>query len=446
MTSKMTKYVAEKVLGLTGTYTYKDFQKAYRTAVKTNHPDAGGNTDAMVEINAAKDYLEDFFEDKNATVKASATDTAATGVKTSTANTTNTKTSTASTATASAAADFVKNAAAAAYATNGSEKDVPFTACNYTDKAQDAWTDEDWEAFKNFQPTAAYNTAEYAVEKMKSWSPVYIHLADAGNIDVSNWIDNDWYYYWFVNARNPRNDGKVYTRLTATPLTGPYAEKIRAKKSPNYYATAQAYWNNDTEWVNTPYGRVDASSFERMGWNGNVGVPWIYALCEDYELWLSMNLEAQKAAVVMYCETVKNLAASNYGWMGEEFANAGKSTTNNFAKKTVGYANAKTTTTATATDWDSDEDAPAWYDTAMNVAAHFPCRIVYWVLSAWYGCSTLAGNPTGGEYWICSILALLAFVNVIVPVLGFIPAMIRGVAKTALFTKKMGTMNAKKTG
>lgn len=76
MAETMTKYKAEKVLELSGSYTFKDLTSAYRKAVKANHPDMGGSEEKMIEVNAAKSYLDGFFsDDKNATVTCSSTDT-----------------------------------------------------------------------------------------------------------------------------------------------------------------------------------------------------------------------------------------------------------------------------------------------------------------------------------------------------------------------------------
>ena len=77
MTNEMTKPRAEKLLNLSGSYTYKELNKAYRKEVLKNHPDAGGTEEAMINVNAAKKYLDSFFaDDKNATIICSAVDTA----------------------------------------------------------------------------------------------------------------------------------------------------------------------------------------------------------------------------------------------------------------------------------------------------------------------------------------------------------------------------------
>lgn len=65
----LTKYQAEKLLGISGSYTYKELQKAYRHAVKENHPDVGGSAEKMIKVNAAHELLEKFFVgDKQKTV------------------------------------------------------------------------------------------------------------------------------------------------------------------------------------------------------------------------------------------------------------------------------------------------------------------------------------------------------------------------------------------
>lgn len=63
----MTRGEAETILGMKGAYVYKDVIKAYRIKVKTCHPDAGGSTDDMIAVNAAKSYMDDLFaNNKNA--------------------------------------------------------------------------------------------------------------------------------------------------------------------------------------------------------------------------------------------------------------------------------------------------------------------------------------------------------------------------------------------
>ena len=57
----MTKYEAERVMGLEGSYMLSDLKKAYRKLVKTNHPDAGGSEEQMIALNKAYEKLEDLF-------------------------------------------------------------------------------------------------------------------------------------------------------------------------------------------------------------------------------------------------------------------------------------------------------------------------------------------------------------------------------------------------
>lgn len=76
MADVMTKYKAEQVLGLAGTYDIKSLSRAYRKAVKENHPDMGGSEEKMIEVNAAKEYLDTYFDtDESATVTCSTHET-----------------------------------------------------------------------------------------------------------------------------------------------------------------------------------------------------------------------------------------------------------------------------------------------------------------------------------------------------------------------------------
>lgn len=126
MSTTMTKYKAEQLLGLEGTYDYKAFSKAYRSAVKVNHPDMGGDADKMIEINAAKKYLECFFDDKNATVTCS---TSEFGVDNKAADD--------AYRTAQDVADIFNDM----YEDDGYEKDVPFyEGSDYAKKPQNEQT------------------------------------------------------------------------------------------------------------------------------------------------------------------------------------------------------------------------------------------------------------------------------------------------------------------
>lgn len=61
MTQTLQIYEAEQILGLTGTYTLKDMQAAYRQKIKHAHPDVGGSAEEAAKINAAKETLEPLF-------------------------------------------------------------------------------------------------------------------------------------------------------------------------------------------------------------------------------------------------------------------------------------------------------------------------------------------------------------------------------------------------
>lgn len=68
--AKISKEEAERVLGLTGSYTAKDLNRAYRKVISTAHPDAGGDQEYAVRVNAAKETLTSLFrEDKDAVIE-----------------------------------------------------------------------------------------------------------------------------------------------------------------------------------------------------------------------------------------------------------------------------------------------------------------------------------------------------------------------------------------
>lgn len=326
--SNMTKYKAEQLLGLDQVYSVNDLNANYRQAVRDNHPDAGGDAEKMVEINAAKDYLSSFFaDDKNARVEPSKSEFGEGGSGSSNVNVgAGTGAGAhASTTADSEVADVVEDMFRNAYATNNSDKDADFyTGGDYTKKSQDTWSAADWRAFMAFQPPIEWKDANFAVEKMKSNRPASNPISQAGNIDVSGWRDTDWYFYWFANARYPIADGRVYTRLRSKAYAGPQAERDWAKSQPWYHQKEMSYTSNVGKRANTKFGSVDCDSFENMGRAGNVGVPYAFALVEDYALWVKMNLEAEaEAKKTCYDRKLtKEPVGHEAGWSGREFLHA----------------------------------------------------------------------------------------------------------------------------
>lgn len=296
----MTKYRAERILGLDQTYSVNDLNAAYREAVRINHPDSGGDTDKMIELNAAKEYLDGFFEaDRKRRIEPSTSERDSADIGAQVRDEAKKAGHGAQEAAEAAeAARTIADIFNDAYATNGSEKDAPFyEGADYTKKPQAEWSDEEWIAFREFRPPVAYDTAEYAVERMKSWSqPHQGRIIEAGNINVADWRDTDWYYYWFSNSRNPREDGRVYTRSAPRAYSGPLAEKDHARRHKEFWKLQNTYAKMDGVRVQTFYGPVDSEKFENMGRNGNVGVPFAFALVEDYDLWYDMNIEAENEA------------------------------------------------------------------------------------------------------------------------------------------------------
>lgn len=57
----MNKSEAERILGLSRVYMYKDVVKAYRTKIKAAHPDVGGSIEAATQLNAAKEFMDELF-------------------------------------------------------------------------------------------------------------------------------------------------------------------------------------------------------------------------------------------------------------------------------------------------------------------------------------------------------------------------------------------------
>lgn len=344
----MSKAEAEAILGLRKAYSYKQFIAAYRSKVKMCHPDVGGTDEEMALVNEAKEYLETYFlDDENVVIECSPqSDSGNQGESAS-------HDGDASAESSWSKADWDNFWAAAEedLFSDDAGNDAPFTDCEYTIKSQSKWTEKDWQAFMSFMPPRSFkDKPEFWKSKKKSWNPVCISqpkknphtglyeeeekstgcAADASLISVESWgalnrpwTDDEWYYYWFTNARYPREDGLKWVRYAPRYIYGPQAERAAAKHISRYWETSQKYRNAaKDDWVNTPYGRVSILSpggyytAARSGWGGNVGVPFAYALCEDYDSWLKMNLAAQKEAIGARDITP---VASHYGWTGLEF-------------------------------------------------------------------------------------------------------------------------------
>lgn len=343
----MSRCYAEEILGLTGAYDYKQFIAAYRSKVKMCHPDVGGTDEEMALVNEAKEYLETYFlDDENVVVECSPqSDFGNQGESAS-------HDDDASNGSSWSKADWDNFWAAAEEGlfSDDASNDAPFTDCEYTSKPQAQWAQEDWQAFMSFMPPRSFkDKPEFWESKKKSWNPVYISqpkknphtglyeeeeksigcAADASLISVESWgalnrawTDDEWYYYWFTNARYPREDGLKWVRYAPRYIYGPEAERQAAKKQCDWWKKSQQYQHVDGDRVRTPYGSVSVLgsdgyyTSERSGWQHNVGAPFAYAACEDYDLWLEMNLAAQKEAIGARDITP---VASHYGWTGLEF-------------------------------------------------------------------------------------------------------------------------------
>lgn len=221
------------------------------------------------------------------------------------------------------AALAITNILNGAYAANKSDNDAPlYEGDDYTKKPQAEWSDEEWVAFREFRPPISYNTQDYAFESAKSWNrPNQGHVTEAGNINVSNWSDADWYYYWFTNAQNSRDDGQVYTRSATKAYSGPLAERDLAQGQSDYRNVQNTYHDPHAKFVKTFYGNVDCDKLENMGRNGNVGVPYAYALVVSYDDWYDINIEAENEARQFASKRDKKIDSGHVKgvWSGREW-------------------------------------------------------------------------------------------------------------------------------
>lgn len=316
---RMSRYEAEQLLGLSGTYDYKQCQKAIRAAIKANHPDLGGDAAIMVRVVAAKEAMAYYFGDDKSQVMTAATEDEA------------------------PQESFFDESW-------DDPDDTEYTDCEYAGKPQREWSAQDWEAFMSFKVPRSFkgDSGYQAARRRPDWDPVRIvygevetkgHAVDSSRVSVEGWGDEEWFFYWLVNTRFPREsyredypawtfdtwDGRplVWTSKSKPRcyINGPEAERDAARDR-NWFGKSQSYQKSDGDWVRTPYGRVritDANGVytsNRSGWEYNVGVPFAYARVDDYERWLELNLEAQREAIGG--RDIKP-AASHWGWTGLEF-------------------------------------------------------------------------------------------------------------------------------
>lgn len=433
MTNEMTKYKAEHILGLSGAYTYKDLTQAYRAAVKESHPDMGGSAEKMIEVNAAKEYLEDFFENKDEIVSASTTEFNDT------------------TDTAAPANEWDEW-----YHETGMDMDAPmYNGDDYTEKPQSEWSAAEWSAFNTFRPTqAAISWSEWFDMKCSSYDRP-TNTGEAGNIDVSDWSHRDWCFYWFANARKPLTNGQVWTRRPADSFTGPYAERRRARKQDDYQARCRKYREaHGIDWVHTPYGNVKADTFERSGWVGNVGVPFAYARCENYDLWLQLNLEAQREAMALY-GAIGTPVAATPGWTGnytEPAPQASPAASTHYgrdmsefdnipnAREMSGFDTAVEKATGKWYRRDDIAGAPWWNNMLNAIVNHFPSRILFWAFAALWSANTMVAGPSGNDYLVMLVLVGLSVINVAYPILSPIRTLLRTITDSSLnsWAKKNG--------
>ena len=54
----MNKIEAQRILGLSGSYSEVDLKRAYRNMATRCHPDVGGNADLFNMVNTAYEYLK----------------------------------------------------------------------------------------------------------------------------------------------------------------------------------------------------------------------------------------------------------------------------------------------------------------------------------------------------------------------------------------------------
>lgn len=330
-TPKMTRYEAESLLGLTGSYSYQDYQKAFKEAVKRNHPDMGGDAATMVKVNAAKDAILYYFGDDKSQVL-----TCAVSQEASTAE---------------------QVAAESAYYNEESQEQVrqsrdaiwakmgfSFIDDDYTGKPQAEWSQADWDAFDSFRVPSRFRDAD--PESPDSFDRLYesvfidkvrikqanTTIWESDNLDTTLWNDEDWFYYVFANTvsnnrgswdattrlqyevmyrsnkfdpvsvdRCPkRDDGAVYVIAdNSRHLHGIYWEREQARLDPNYESKQKLYWTKHTEpgcFIDTPFGYARMTTTSALDdWEDAINVPFAYSNA-SYDYWRERNLEAWRKA------------------------------------------------------------------------------------------------------------------------------------------------------
>lgn len=340
----MTRYEAEALLGLTGSYSYKDYQKAYRIVVKQNHPDMGGDAATMVKINQAKDTLEYYFGDDKSQVFTCATSQGASAAEQS----------------AEESAYYEQESAEQIKQTQENlwrRMGFSFVDEDYTSKPQAEWTQEDWDAFRSFKMPTSYKDDRSAFNHWIPRAPKdddpKVWYWEIDNLDTDKWTQEDWFFYLYANSLaraagfdsdtlfaftvlygnqayreySPASDGRVLVmRKRSCHLHGPYWEREQARLESNYVKKQKGYWTKHTEpgcFIETPYGFAQMTTTSGLDdWEGAINVPFAYSDTDDYESWRSRNLEAWRKADKdrKPREQKKNpLVEPPADWTGKEF-------------------------------------------------------------------------------------------------------------------------------
>lgn len=403
-TPEMTRYEAETLLELSGSYSYRRYQKAYRISVKQNHPDMGGDAATMVKINQAKDTIEYYFGDDRSQVFTCATSQNESAQEQADAEDAYWKEQEQEEAARerkreqeeearrrqeNKAREERKKAAWQEAVEFAREHGIKFgfggglDPDTMTDKQRDyysgmitgswieyknmflpnrmgvdlrgipqsEWGEAEWASFKSFRVpdieygnndtpgTFAYWYFKVSVEdrgfglgyypivpnnrgdNIRVWEERNPDIWRLDDIGTTDWIDDDWFYFWYANYKvDPIIvKGVQYAHVNTSHthhLHGPWAQREKAQANPNYKEEQRAYWHSNHSkkgnadgwakaWIFTPLGDAQVEGDYLME---NVGVPFAYATADLYT-WHSFNSE--------YLEDAPS--ADDIHWSGLEF-------------------------------------------------------------------------------------------------------------------------------
>lgn len=295
--TEMTKTEAEQLLGLSGSYSKKDLNNAYREKVKTAHPDMGGDNELMARINKANSYLKGFFKGlaDDAVITASGSDSTCTATQEKPAQA-------GEQSRPKAREDKGVEEARAAEARRAEAMAQP----GYDERQRDMWQDSiDGGWVKTPQGKVPFwwydRNGGYPESRAGEW---------VGVVGVPyEYTDDDVSYATWKRYNEDAENVAGSTMRSEMPSDGEVAamwSRYQAHLADDF-EQEYASWHENKDVIVTPHGNLEfgngwvgnevyMSDEQFREWWGIAGVPFEYADTRDYTEWLNKNKNADDLA------------------------------------------------------------------------------------------------------------------------------------------------------